>query len=246
MKMNVNPQEKHTMFRSRTGSGSDHSDHRRPLRFISVLFFSSESRSFLLRRGSGASSSTWVTFGSAGVSNTSSVTSCVITSCSSLRFSFRISFTICLSFCLAAVASRIIRRCWTNIKHSVSVKRNTCKNPEVFQSQKTLTMLGDWKWGFSYSVGPPKLPWNILMRFKTKRGPISTRDASSSMICEQHQNQEFTKQKLYFYSALISTDPFTAVSMMQTQFQQLYRRLMSHYSVQFRFCSLIVSEKSDQ
>lgn len=128
MKMNVNPQEKHTMLRNRTGSGSEHSDHRRPLRFISVLFFSSESRSFLLRRGPGASSSTWGAFGSAGVSNTSSVTSCVITSCSSLRFSFWISFTICLSFCLAAVASRIIRRCWTNIKHKT---QRQCKEKHV-------------------------------------------------------------------------------------------------------------------
>lgn len=43
-------------------------------------------------------------------------------------------------------------------------------------------MLGDWNPGFSYSVGPPKLPWKILIRLRTKRGPISTREASSSII----------------------------------------------------------------
>lgn len=67
---------------------------------------------------------------------------------------------------------------------------------ETLRWTRTLTMLGDWKWGFSYSVGPPKLPWNILMRFKTKRGPISTRDASSSMICEGHQNKSLISTAL--------------------------------------------------
>lgn len=49
-------------------------------------------------------------------------------------------------------------------------------------SKTTFTMFGDLKPGFSKSVGPPKLPWKTLMRLRTNRGPISTKDASSSMI----------------------------------------------------------------
>jgi hypothetical protein len=41
--------------------------------------------------------------------------------------------------------------------------------------KKTLTWLGDTKKGFSYNVGPPKLPPKILIGFKQNLGPTCTK-----------------------------------------------------------------------
>lgn len=53
-------------------------------------------------------------------------------------------------------------------------RKKKVSNTRGQDKRSTNTWFGDMKYGFSYRVGPPKLPANILIGFKQNRGPTYT------------------------------------------------------------------------